>query len=259
MNNKKDTFFRRLGQAMSFGFETGSVAKLTIVIFLLLLASKVLYYFSFARVILTWHNMSPEALLSAVTNGSLINNSDYHRWVAAEMFSSYMGIFLSGVYVVFYLFLKRRPEEKLPQGSISYYSYVLFSIFLNALIFMVLNNLFSAFVPFFAFAFWPMSVYSFCNRAEFGGSTGVAVVRGFSLMKGNIWRSIGYAALIALLIYLPLCLLVPVFILALPAYAVKIIVVLFLLADSVFVLTYSRFFVGMYVDNVQAPVRPEEE
>lgn len=87
----------------------------------------------------------------------------------------------------------------------------------------------------------------------------MALGRSFALMRGSIWRSIGYTFLAFVIIYSPVLLaaILPSFIM--PEIAVRIFVFVFLLADAMFILTYTRMFVEMYTENVAMPKAPEEE
>ncbi len=249
-------------EAMGFVTETGSLGKVTGGMVVLMLLSKIFYYMELGRFIQTILSYSPEAFFNALLSpgsiANIFNSSDLLKLNISQMINIHLGFVLVGVYAVFYLYLKRHPESTLPKASAGYYAYMVFGILMTTILFW-LGYYLSSMVPFLMLLLWPLMVYTYCSRAEFGGSALMAMTRALEDMRGYIWKSVGYTALLMLIFYGFAFVLSVLFIALLPAQAIKLSVVVFLLSDLLFTLVLTRMFVAIYVDNVEKPIATEEE
>ena len=263
MENKKIKFGHRLKEAIGFMTETGTVGKVSIVIFALVIVSNIYYYFTLGKLLLTLLNTIIDRLYEAVYTGqglnAIISNADSVSLAISGYMSLFFSIFLTGIYVVLFLYCVRKPDGSLPKGSASYYLYVSFSILVTAVMYMMLNILLSYVAPFLLIAFWPVVILAFCNRAEFGGTAGVAIFRSFRLMGRTTWKAILYGVLTSLIVFVPAIILSSLTILIVPALTVKLSVIVFLIAEAIYLITMARMFVVMYTENVAMPKPMEEE
>ncbi|MBR5137131.1 MAG: hypothetical protein IKV30_03820 [Clostridia bacterium] len=263
MENNKKNFGVRFKEAIGFMTETGTVGKMSLVIFVLLITSNIYYYFSVGKMFLTLLNTSIEKIYAAIANGTglngIISNADSVNLTISGYMSLFFSIFLTGIYVVLFLYCTRKPDGSLPKGSASYYLYVAFSILVTSILYMMLNMLISVFALPFIVAFWPIIIFSFCNRAEFGGTAGVALIRSFSMMGRSILKAILYGILISFIIFAPAVILTSISVLLLPHLTVKIGIILCLLSEAIYLITMARMYVVMYTENVAMPKPMEEE
>ena len=260
---KNKSYWIRFKEAIGFGMETGAVGKITIGAFVLIILANIFYYLSLGKIVLILLKTSLEKMYDALLSGkglsAIVSNTDAVNLSIFGYMSLFFSIFLVGLYVVLFLYCSRRQDGTLPKGSASYYLYVSFSIMVTASIYMLINVLISSIATPLIVAFWPVVIFAYCNRAEFGGTAGVAIGRSFKLMGRNIWMAILYGILTSLIIFVPAFIITIIIAFFDAAMSVRIGIIVFVLADAVYLLTMSRMFVGMYVDNVAMPKPLEEE
>lgn len=264
MNSSKTIKFgAKFREAMGFVTETGSLGKITGVIVVLLLLCKIFYYMEVGKLIQTLMNYTPERLIQALMSvdgmSNIINSADSLRLAITQVVNVHLGFGLIGVYAVLYLYFKRHPGSKLPKASPGYYLYMVFSILMTTIIFLVGYYLSMGVFPLLMLLIWPLMVYTFCSRAEFGGSSMLAMNRAHQDMREYVWKSIGYTALLMLIIYGFAIALSTLLVALLPAQGVKSMTIIYLLADVLFTLVHTRMFVAIYAENVEKPIVPEEE